>query len=134
MINDVYKAPCLRIVTTCLYAKSPSINIYISLLSSIIKPPSTIKEGGLIRVLTSNFKPTFYPAQFIHSHADSQGVHSAAAGPLTTALYTRAGRVSADNSIVYDFYALAARWTVHTKIDAEESYHTYKIFGVRLYH
>ena len=38
--------------------------------------------------------------------------------------------VTGDNSIVYDFCFLAARWTVHAKTDSFGSYRTYKIFGV----
>ena len=50
---------------------------------------SNIKEcGSLMREFSSNFKPTFYPSQFFASYAHSQRVHSAATGPLTTALYT----------------------------------------------
>ena len=45
------------------------------------------KEGGLIRELSSNFKPIFHPCT-VFRHAHSHRVHSTAAGPLTTALYT----------------------------------------------
>ena len=70
------------------------------------------KEGGLIRELRFNSKPTFNGEQFFASHAHSQRVHLAAAGPLTTAFYTTergggGGGVTVDNSIVYDFYFLA---------------------------
>ena len=34
-----------------------------------------------------------------------------------------------DNSIVYDFYALATRWTVHTKIDSWVIFTYFEIFG-----
>ena len=55
-------------------------------------------------------------AHFFSSHAHSQRVHSAAASPLSTALYTKEREgVTRDNSIVYDFYTLATRWTVHAK-------------------
>ena len=64
-----------------------------------------------------DFMPTFYPHTVFRQHAHSQKVHSAAIGPLTTALYTTEQEgVRGDNSIVYDFYALAARWTLHAKI------------------
>ena len=33
-----------------------------------------------------------------------------------------------DNSIVHDLYALAARWTVHVKIDSLDIFTYFKIF------
>ena len=58
------------------------------------------------------------PVHFFASHAHSHRVYSAAVSPLSSALYTKKkGKVTRDNSIVYDFYVLAARWTVHAKID-----------------
>ena len=48
------------------------------------------KNGGLIREISSLCKPTFYPCSFVHS----QRMHSAAAGPLTTALYTTERSIS----------------------------------------
>ena len=47
------------------------------------------KEGGLIGESRSNSKNTFYPCTvFSASHAHFQRVYSAAAGPLTTELFT----------------------------------------------
>ena len=53
--------------------------------SSIIQ---NTNEGELTRNFNSNFKPTFYLCTvFFASHAHSQRVQLAAAGPLKTALY-----------------------------------------------
>ena len=65
------------------------------------------KSGG--RALTPSLH--FTHTQFFVGHAHFQKVQSAAAGPLTTALHTT--EREGDNSIVYDFYFLAARWTVY---------------------
>ena len=58
----------------------------------------------------------FTPAQFFDMKAHSQRVLSAAAGPLTTAFYTAKQVGVRDNSIVYDYYTLPARWTVEAKM------------------
>ena len=46
---------------------------------------SGTKEGVLIRVLSSNNKSTLTRSHFSASHAHFQRMHSAIAGPLTTA-------------------------------------------------
>ena len=73
------------------------------------------KEGSLTREFSSIFKPTSYP--FILFSPVTPSPRGFTQLPLSTALYAiRTGGVRGDNSIVYDFYALAARWTVHAKI------------------
>ena len=68
---------------------------------------NAIKEGGLIRELSSNTKLTFYPCTVFRHF---QQVHSIAAGPLLTAFYTakREG-FRETTSIVYYLYSLAVR-------------------------
>ena len=51
-------------------------------------------------------------AQFFACQTHFQQVNSAATGLMMSALYTTG---SGDNSIVYNFYTLAARWTVACK-------------------
>ena len=67
-----------------------------------------IIEGGLTRQFSSNFKLTFYQCTDIalscHWPADD------------CIVYYRTGGVREHNFIVYDFYAVAARLTVHEKI------------------
>ena len=44
-------------------------------------------------------------------------MHSAAAGHADDCIvYFRTGGARGDNSIVYEIYALTARWTVHANI------------------
>ena len=89
-----------------------------STLLCIMYQPS-LNQRELTREFSSNFKATFYPCSVFRQpcRLPDLKVHSAAAGLLTTALYRLLGngKGKADNSIVYDFYALAARWTVHAK-------------------
>ena len=74
-----------------------------------------IKEYGLIRELSSYSRPHFTHAQFFASHAHFLRVHLTAA--VRCIVYYGMGRVTGDNSLLYEFYLLAARWTVHAKID-----------------
>ena len=75
------------------------------------------KEGGVIRQLPSNFYPKFYPRTvFRHPHSFPEDVLSSRWPAVDCILYYRTGGVTGDNYIVYDFYPLAIRWTVHAKI------------------
>ena len=46
-------------------------------------------DSLLPKRISKRVKPTFTRAQFFASHTHSQRVHSAAAGPRSTALYTK---------------------------------------------
>ena len=73
-----------------------------------------IKEGGLIRESSSNFKPTVFRQPLTLAE-----VALSYSWPADDCIvYYRTGRVRGYNSIVYDFNASAARWTVHAKIDS----------------
>ena len=61
----------------------------------------------------------FTRAQFFANHAHSQRVHLAAARPPSTALYIKERMGYLETTPLFTiFYALAARWTVHAKIDS----------------
>ena len=79
---------------------------------------SLTKYSGLIRQVSSNAKPTFYQCPVFPSYSYFHRVHSAATGPLSTALYTTEREGSrGKTSIVYVLYMYcpAGRWTVHAK-------------------
>ena len=77
------------------------------------------KEGGLIREFSSNFKPTFYPGTVIQRPRPLlEGLLSCCWPADDCIVYYRTGEVRRDNAFVYVFYALAARWTVHAKINS----------------
>ena len=46
-------------------------------------------QRGLTREFSTLFKPTFYPYTVFRNHDHSQRVHSVAASPRSTALYTK---------------------------------------------
>ena len=69
--------------------------------------------------------------QFFTSHAQFQTVHSTAAGPLTTALYsTEREGLQRTTPLFTIFTFIPARWTVYAKIDSWGilPHSTYKIF------
>ena len=69
------------------------------------------KECGLL--------PTFYPCTvFSKPRPLPVGALSRRWPADDCIVYYRTGGVKRDNSIVYNFYAPAARWTVHAKIDS----------------
>ena len=69
-----------------------------------------IKDGGLIRELSSNTKPTFYPCAVFHQPRQLPESALNCRWPAADCIvyYITTG-VTVDNSIVYDFYFLAAR-------------------------
>ena len=78
---------------------------------------SIAKEDGLIRELSSNFKPTFYPCTDFHPPRPlPEGALSCRWPANEYIVYHRTGGVRGDKSMIYDFCALAARGTVHAKI------------------
>ena len=82
-------------------------------------PRSMCKDRGLVIQLSSYAKPTFY--QCIVSRQPlplPKGAHSFRWPAVECIVYYRTGGVTRDNSIVYDVYCLAARLTVHAKIDS----------------
>ena len=76
------------------------------------------KGGGLTRELSSDSKPTFYPCTvFRQPRPLPEGAIRCRWPAHDCIVYYRTGEVTGGNSIVYVFYALAARWTVHANID-----------------
>ena len=74
------------------------------------------KESGLIRELNSNSEPTFYTCTvFRQSHPLLEGALSCNWPADDCVVYYRTGGVTGDNCIVYDFYFLAARWTMSSR-------------------
>ena len=73
----------------------------------------------MIRELSSNSKPTFYQCTvFSPATPTARECTQLPMGwPASDCIvYFRTGAVTGDNSIVYDLYFLAVRWTVHAKI------------------
>ena len=82
-------------------------------------PPSeTYEESkGLIRALSS--KPPFYACKVFHQPRPlPEGALGCRWPAANYIVYNRIGGVTGDNSIAYDLYFLAVRWTVHAKIDS----------------
>ena len=77
------------------------------------------KDSRLIRQLSFYTKPAFYPSTVFPQRLHLQRLHSTAAGPLRTELYTteREGE-RGTIAIISFFYRLAARWTVHAKTNS----------------
>ena len=75
-------------------------------------------QRGLTREVSSDFKPTFYRCTVFRQ---LRPLPEGALGCRWTAddciVYYRTGGVRGENSIVHDFYALGARWTVQAKVD-----------------
>ena len=89
------------------------------------------KEGGLIREFSYNFKPTFYPCTVLRQPLPLPKGALCCRRPADECIvYDRTGGVYRDSSIIYDFLALAARLTVHAKIDSSGSYRIITIFGL----
>ena len=81
---------------------------------------SLTEEGGSKREFSSNFKPTFYPCTVLRQPRPlPEGALSRGSPTGDCIVYYRMGGVRGDNSFVYDFYALAARWTGHAKISKQ---------------
>ena len=77
------------------------------------------KNGGLVRQFSSYTKPTFYPYTVFRKPLPlSEGALNCRRPAADCIVYYRTGGVAGDNSIVYDMYFLAARWTVLAKIDS----------------
>ena len=74
-------------------------------------------QRGLTREFSSDFKPTFYPYTVFRQPRPLPGGELSCRRPADYCIvYFKSGGARRDNSIVYYFYALAARWTVHAKI------------------
>ena len=104
--------------------------LYVSFKDDIVNKHlhklSRIKEDGLIREHSSNFKPTFYPnTVFRLPRPLQEGVLSCRWPADVCIVYFRTGKVTRDNSILCDSYFLAARWTMHAEIYSLRSYCTY---------
>ena len=74
-----------------------------------------IKESGLIRELSFNSKPIFYLCTaFRQPRPLPEGALSCHRSGADCIVYYKKGGATRDISIVYDFYFLAARWTMHS--------------------
>ena len=74
-------------------------------------------QRRLIREFSSNFKPKFYPCTVFRQPRplpEGDLIYGWLADDYI--VYHITGGVRGDNSIVYDFHALVARWTMHAKI------------------
>ena len=77
---------------------------------------SNLQQRGLTRESSSLFKPTFYPCTvFRQPRPLPEGAISCRKPAVDCIEYYRTGGVTRDNSVIYDFYALAARWTAYAK-------------------
>ena len=75
------------------------------------------QRGWYIRELCFNSKSTFYPCTvFRQPHPLPEGALNCRWSAADCVVYCRTGGVTGDNSIVYDFYPLAAKSTVYAKI------------------
>ena len=79
---------------------------------------SRLNQRGLARVFSSNFKPTFYPCTQPRPRPRPipEGALTCRWPADDCFVCYRTGGVKGDSYIVYDLYALTARWTVHAKI------------------
>ena len=101
---------------------TPAASVLTATLDLSVRSVSVARVGvrnprGLERESGCNFKSTFYPCTFFRQPRPlPQGALRCRYPADDCIVYYRAGGVTRDNFIVYDFYALAARWTVHAKI------------------
>ena len=80
---------------------------------------SNFLQRGWINKRAQLFKPTFYPCTvFRQPRPLPEGALSCRCPAADYIVYYRTGWVTGDNSIVYYFYFIAARSTVHAKIDS----------------
>ena len=106
---EFFKDHILRDIYSALHGVS--IETFFSL------PCPVLCQRGLTREFSSNFKPTFYwcccssatptPRRCTQLQLARWRLHC---------ILQKGGGVRGDKPIVYHFYALATRWTVHAKI------------------
>ena len=72
-----------------------------------------------MRQLSSSARPSVYPCTvFCQPRPLPEGAHSYHWPAADCIVYCRMGGITGDNSIVYDSYFLAVRWTGHAKINS----------------